>query len=30
MAAWVSPEELPRLQVSEKTLYLLRNVIHFV
>lgn len=30
MAAWLSAEELSRLRVSEKTLHLLKNIIHFL
>lgn len=30
MAAWLSPEEVTRLHVSEKTLHLLKNVLHFL
>jgi ADP-ribose pyrophosphatase len=29
-AAWLSPDEVRRLRVSEKTLHLLRNIVHFL
>lgn len=30
IAAWLSPEELARLPVSDKTLYLLTQILHFL
>jgi len=30
IAAWLSPAELPRLPVSDKTLYLLKHILHFL
>ncbi len=30
IAAWLSPEEVHRVSVSEKTLYLLKDILHFL